>query len=625
MDSASSTTAGPAVPHHAQYSPPPPPRAGPAAATVAAGRGRLQALVGARHDPFAALLRPRRPEPLPHARLRPQPPRVPAQHATITDASSPIRHTHGEPPPLAPAKRKRATSTAPAVAVGIGGGASNPLALTPPPVQAWRITGAAEAVTIDPSRLTFSMHRRRSSTSSSDSADDTESELEPLRLEADPRRFYEVAPDGRTVRYVGPARHDFDVAVARSNRPFLASEFVAYFEMSVVNAGDRGTTLSIGLSEPAVPRNCHPGSNPQSFGFWTNGSKAHSGTPTPYGPRFATGDTVGCGYCPTTGVVFFTLNGKNLGEAFVADNPPLFPTVGLHGRLAAVEVNFGLSRFRFELEDYIAISKAVADIEQLIPGFAAPPAVSARYSSHRRARLLLACEHFVGLCHRRGALAASASVLDKRAHDDDAPRLKRLRGDDAAGAALDEAMDADACAAAEDDCVAYLRNVVRPLRAAPPEESDAERAYVEEVAGLLAYSQPLDSPQMHLFSPSHRAAVADAVNHLILDFAGHSSSLLPKIDVLLRQLLHVRCAQSDGSTAPAATAKEDPAAAGLGDLEAAAAAAASDPTPAPTTGARLVRPRGDFVRAQSMRLLNSPPRVRDGDDGGDEGSLASGE
>ena len=51
----------------------------------------------------------------------------------------------------------------------------------------------------------------------------------------------------------------------------------------------------------------------------------------PYGPPFGVGDTVGCGIDLARGSVFFTVNGRYLGEAFVGVDvgKDYYPTVGV--------------------------------------------------------------------------------------------------------------------------------------------------------------------------------------------------------------------------------------------------------------------------------------------------------
>ena len=49
-----------------------------------------------------------------------------------------------------------------------------------------------------------------------------------------------------------------------------------------------------------------------------------------YGPRFGTGDIIGCGLLTERRELFFTKNGAHLGVAFSEISAILYPTVGLH-------------------------------------------------------------------------------------------------------------------------------------------------------------------------------------------------------------------------------------------------------------------------------------------------------
>ena len=66
------------------------------------------------------------------------------------------------------------------------------------------------------------------------------------------------------------------------------------------------------------------GWNGNSWGYHGNGKLYCSGINKPYGPMFATGDTIGCCLNFTNNTVFYTKNGVNLGNYYFNTNTLLF-------------------------------------------------------------------------------------------------------------------------------------------------------------------------------------------------------------------------------------------------------------------------------------------------------------
>ena len=105
-----------------------------------------------------------------------------------------------------------------------------------------------------------------------------------------------------------------------------------------------------------------PGWDRQSFGYHgDDGGIFHSsgGMLKSYGPKFGSGDTVGCGIDYISKGIFYTLNGKFLGYAFKdIDNSvlqtDLYPVVGLDTN-CPIHVNFGTDNeaFQFDLSNFI--------------------------------------------------------------------------------------------------------------------------------------------------------------------------------------------------------------------------------------------------------------------------------
>ncbi|KAI8843129.1 concanavalin A-like lectin/glucanase domain-containing protein [Chytridium lagenaria] len=169
-----------------------------------------------------------------------------------------------------------------------------------------------------------------------------------------PHPMIEVSKDKLSAKYIGKGNHSYDVGVIRSNRPLHPRHYVGYFEVKIVSSLER-TSISIGLSDAAVVLNKHPGSEAKSYGYIGNDGSSIAGgrSSHSYGPRYGLGDVIGCGYVFEKGTVFFTLNGKHLGTAFMnVHGLPMFPTVGMHHPMEVVVVNFA-GQFAFDLNAYI--------------------------------------------------------------------------------------------------------------------------------------------------------------------------------------------------------------------------------------------------------------------------------
>ncbi|BGP50325.1 Protein ssh4 [Rhodotorula kratochvilovae] len=135
----------------------------------------------------------------------------------------------------------------------------------------------------------------------------------------------------------------------QSNLPIPKLNDVYYFESKMYEKPE-GTNVSIGLATKPYPSFRLPGVSRYSVGYQSSdGFKSHSFpfTATSYGPPLLEGDTLGVGYRPRTGTVFFTRNGKKLDEAFVGFNKHnVFPTIGANGP-CSVHVNLGQAGFVF--------------------------------------------------------------------------------------------------------------------------------------------------------------------------------------------------------------------------------------------------------------------------------------
>ena len=130
-------------------------------------------------------------------------------------------------------------------------------------------------------------------------------------------RYLMVGKDKSTVRYVGKGNHAHDFGAIRANLPAPRGCALYYFEVTVVDAGQRGC-VAIGLADANVQLDRQPGCEPNSYAYFgEDGRKYHdSERGEVYGPGFVQDDVVGCGLLCAEREIFFTKNGKHLGVAF---------------------------------------------------------------------------------------------------------------------------------------------------------------------------------------------------------------------------------------------------------------------------------------------------------------------
>lgn len=157
---------------------------------------------------------------------------------------------------------------------------------------------------------------------------------------------------------------DLDVN-AQASHPFLKLkeynpdtaynvETQHYFEITVKGASP-DVVMAIGLSSRPYPIFRMPGWNKFSVGYHSDDGHKFCDDATggqDFGPSWTVGDTVGCGYSPDTGHVFFTKNGTMIAYAFTGlVRHHYFASVGTDGP-AMIHVNFGKSPFLFHVENW---------------------------------------------------------------------------------------------------------------------------------------------------------------------------------------------------------------------------------------------------------------------------------
>lgn len=97
-----------------------------------------------------------------------------------------------------------------------------------------------------------------------------------------------------------------------------------------------------------------------SWGYHGENGNVYSGpgTEKSYGPKFGTGDIIGCGIDFRDMSAFYTKNGIYLGTAFKKiKETDIYPFVGFKTTGESVEANFGSKPFKFDIQQYMSNEK----------------------------------------------------------------------------------------------------------------------------------------------------------------------------------------------------------------------------------------------------------------------------
>ncbi|CAG8757506.1 1436_t:CDS:2, partial [Gigaspora rosea] len=167
----------------------------------------------------------------------------------------------------------------------------------------------------------------------------------------------EVTNNGRWVEFFFKSTEIKKESMIQTNYPFFNprkdiehEEIMHYFEVTVKKMSNQVNTIAIGLSTTPYPYFRLPGYHENSVAYHSDdGRKFHNDSDggVTYGPTWGKGDTIGCGYRPKNGVVFFTKNGEDLDVAFRVLQHTWYPSIGTDGS-CELEVNFGDSDFKFK-------------------------------------------------------------------------------------------------------------------------------------------------------------------------------------------------------------------------------------------------------------------------------------
>ena len=102
--------------------------------------------------------------------------------------------------------------------------------------------------------------------------------------------------------------------------------------------------IMIGISEKEFPTNKLLGSSKKSYAYKSDGKIFNAKTTgEDFGPKFERHDIIGCGLIMSKKQIFFTLNGRFIGNAFNnvdIEKECLFPSVCLQALSEEVSTNF---------------------------------------------------------------------------------------------------------------------------------------------------------------------------------------------------------------------------------------------------------------------------------------------
>mmetsp|Transcript_26367 Transcript_26367/g.67237 ORF Transcript_26367/g.67237 Transcript_26367/m.67237 type:complete len:593 (-) Transcript_26367:1412-3190(-) len=171
------------------------------------------------------------------------------------------------------------------------------------------------------------------------------------------QRGFDFNPDRMVIRR-NRMSYNEDFAAVRAFRPCPADADVYYFEMKIAQLGasNQFCTCSIGVtSGPIFPLHKPVGWERGTFGYHGDDGCAfeQTGRGVQYGPIMKKGDVVGCGLNFIEKTIFFTHNGRMLGNAFhIIPDPPIYPSFSVKDEGEAIAVNLGCFPFRFDIDSY---------------------------------------------------------------------------------------------------------------------------------------------------------------------------------------------------------------------------------------------------------------------------------
>ncbi|KAG2231088.1 hypothetical protein INT48_003457, partial [Thamnidium elegans] len=165
----------------------------------------------------------------------------------------------------------------------------------------------------------------------------------------------EASPDNMQLTYTGKKKK-------KNLKLSMDKCGIYYFEIKVISKGTDGH-IGIGFCRKINSLNRFPGWGEHSWGYHGENGNIYAGpgTEKAYGPSYGTGDIIGCGIDFRDMSAFYTKNGLYLGTAFKnIKDTDIYPFVGFKTPKEQIEANFGLSPFKFDIQQYMTNKKREA-------------------------------------------------------------------------------------------------------------------------------------------------------------------------------------------------------------------------------------------------------------------------
>ncbi|KAI8979333.1 concanavalin A-like lectin/glucanase domain-containing protein [Mycotypha africana] len=168
----------------------------------------------------------------------------------------------------------------------------------------------------------------------------------------------DISLNGLEIYCRGNGKDDTEIGTVRGNRAIKRQCGIYYFEIEVLSKSI-DNDIAIGFSKQAYNFDRFPGWEPDSWGYHGEDGKLYAGQGLgiSYGPKWGSGDIIGCGVDYRNKSLFYTKNGRYLGKAFQKiKNVDLYPIVGMR-TAERIEANFGHKPFKFDIKEYVANGK----------------------------------------------------------------------------------------------------------------------------------------------------------------------------------------------------------------------------------------------------------------------------